>query len=84
MQKQCVDTMGVSVSQRVEDNRMIRWRNFMNLSPAAVFRDEGPAYPYVVIPEFATVTYMKNEGPDNDAVINMPPGQMPADFFDGK
>ena len=48
------------------------------------FRDEGPAYPYVVIPEFAKVTYMKNEGPDNDAVINMPPGQLPGDFFDGK
>jgi len=48
------------------------------------FRDEGPAYPYVVIPEFATVTYMKNEGPDNDAVINMPPGQLPADYFDHK
>ena len=42
MQKQCVDTMGVSVSQRVEDNRMIRWRNFMNLSPEAV----TPGKPY--------------------------------------
>lgn len=48
------------------------------------FRDEGPAYPYVVIPEFAKVTYMKNEGPDNDAVINMPPGQMPEDYFKDK
>jgi Phenolic acid decarboxylase len=48
------------------------------------FRDEGPAYPYIVIPEFAKVTYMKNEGPDNDNVINMPPGQLPSDFFDGK
>lgn len=48
------------------------------------FRDEGPAYPYVVIPEFAKVTYMKNEGPDNDQVINMPPGQLPSDFFEGK
>jgi len=27
---------------------------------------------------------MKNEGPDNDAVINMAPGQMPADYFDNK
>lgn len=48
------------------------------------FRDEGPAYPYVVIPEFARVTYMKNEGPDNDAVISMAPGQLPDDFFEGK
>ncbi|WP_238484656.1 hypothetical protein ACP3TB_01410 (plasmid) [Rahnella variigena] len=27
---------------------------------------------------------MKNEGPDNDQVINMPPGQLPSDFFEGK
>jgi len=27
---------------------------------------------------------MKNEGADNDGVINMPPGQLPSDFFDGK
>jgi len=38
----------------------------------------------VIIPEFAKVTYMKNEGPDNDEVINQAPGQMPADYFDGK
>ena len=48
------------------------------------FRDEGPAYPYVIIPEFAQVTYMKNEGADNDAVIDKAPGQLPSDFFDGK
>lgn len=48
------------------------------------FRDEGPAYPYIVIPEFAQVTYMKNEGPNNDDVINMPPGQLPSDFLDDK
>lgn len=41
------------------------------------FREEGPAYPYVVIPELATVTYMKNEGPDNDENINMPPVSCP-------
>jgi len=48
------------------------------------FRDEGPAYPYIIIPEFAQVTYMKNEGPDNDDVINMAPGQMPANYFENK
>jgi phenolic acid decarboxylase len=48
------------------------------------FRDEGSDYLYIVIPEFAIVTYMKNEGPDNDAVINMPLGQLRDDFFDGK
>lgn len=48
------------------------------------FRDEGPAYPYVIIPEFAEVTYMKNEGPDNDSVIDRAPGQLPENFFEGK
>lgn len=48
------------------------------------FRDKGPACPYVAPPGFATATYMKNEGPDNDAVINMPPGLLPADYFNNK
>lgn len=48
------------------------------------FDADGPAYPYVIIPESAKVAYMKNEGPDNDEVINQAPGQMPADYFDGK
>ena len=48
------------------------------------FDADGPAYPYMIIPESAKVAYMKNEGPDNDEVINQAPGQMPADYFDGK
>ncbi|HHA1727612.1 TPA: phenolic acid decarboxylase [Enterobacter cloacae] len=48
------------------------------------FRDDGPAYPVWVIPEFATVTCMKKAGPANDAVIIMSPGQLPADYFDTK
>lgn len=48
------------------------------------FRDEGPAYPYVLIAEFAKVTYMKNEGPDNDLVICVPPGQLPDDYLHSK
>ncbi len=48
------------------------------------FRDEGPTYPYIIIPEFAKITYMKNEGIDNNSVICVPPGQLPDDFFDGK
>ncbi|EOZ9391006.1 phenolic acid decarboxylase [Enterobacter cancerogenus] len=42
------------------------------------FCDEDPANPDVVLPEFSTVTYMKNKGPHNDAVICMPTGQLPA------
>jgi len=40
------------------------------------YRDKGPAYPYVVIPEFAKIIYMKNEGLNNDQVINKAPGQL--------
>ncbi|THD38868.1 phenolic acid decarboxylase, partial [Enterobacteriaceae bacterium ML5] len=29
-------------------------------------------------------TYMKNEGKNNDEVINMPPGQLADNFFNGK
>ncbi|WP_240629210.1 phenolic acid decarboxylase [Pantoea rodasii] len=52
------------------------------LDPQPLRRDAKTRY--VVIPEFSKVTYMKNEGPDNDEVINMPPGQLPSDFFDNK
>jgi phenolic acid decarboxylase len=41
------------------------------------FRDEGPAYPYVIIPEFATITYTENVGCDNDSVIAAAPGRLP-------
>ncbi|WP_371262718.1 phenolic acid decarboxylase [Pseudomonas sp. NBRC 111123] len=30
------------------------------------FRDEGPAYPYVIISEFAKITFMEQRGADND------------------
>ncbi|WP_406850713.1 phenolic acid decarboxylase [Candidatus Arsenophonus nilaparvatae] len=46
------------------------------------FRDEGPAYPYVIISEFAKIVSMKNEGLDNDEVINKAPGQLPPCFCD--
>lgn len=45
------------------------------------FRDEGPAYPYVIIPEFEKITYMEQRGPDNDAVINATPGQLPDGYL---
>ncbi|MFD5558632.1 phenolic acid decarboxylase [Streptomyces sp. NPDC127068] len=46
------------------------------------FRDEGPAYPYVTFSEFATITYMKNVGTDNNEVISMAPGQLPDGYTD--
>jgi phenolic acid decarboxylase len=46
------------------------------------FRDAGPAYPYVVVSEFAKITFVEQCGPDNDQVICMPPGQLPAGYLD--
>lgn len=45
------------------------------------FRDEGPAYPYVVIGEFAKITFMERCGPNNDSVINAAPGQLPDGYL---
>lgn len=45
------------------------------------FRDEGPAYPYVVIGEFAKITFMENCGPNNNDVIAMAPGQLPEGYL---
>lgn len=41
------------------------------------FRDEGPAYPYEIIAEFASITFMEQRGTDNDQVICAAPGQLP-------
>jgi len=46
------------------------------------FRDEGPAYPYVTISEFAEITFMEQCGPDNDSVIAVAPGQLPEGYLD--
>ncbi|MFJ3804736.1 phenolic acid decarboxylase [Streptomyces sp. NPDC090088] len=40
------------------------------------FHDEGPAYPYAIIAEFANITHMEHVGRDNDAVIANAPGQL--------
>lgn len=45
------------------------------------FRDEGPAYPYVIIGEFAKIIFMEQRGLDSDAVINAAPGQLPDGYL---
>ncbi|MCC3718536.1 phenolic acid decarboxylase [Rouxiella badensis] len=44
------------------------------------YRDAGPAYPTEVIDEFATITYVHDSGVNNEAVINCPASELPADF----
>ncbi|WP_145145405.1 phenolic acid decarboxylase [Roseomonas gilardii] len=46
------------------------------------FRDAGPAYPYVIIGEFAKITFMEQRGADNDEVISQAPGQLPDGYLD--
>ncbi|WP_052423628.1 phenolic acid decarboxylase [Nonomuraea candida] len=46
------------------------------------FRDAGPAYPYVIIAEFARITYVEQCGRDNESVIDAAPGQLPPGYTD--
>ncbi|KFZ37747.1 phenolic acid decarboxylase [Shewanella mangrovi] len=44
------------------------------------YRDAGPVYPTEVIDEFATITFVRDCGENNDEVINCPASELPADF----
>jgi phenolic acid decarboxylase len=44
------------------------------------YRAAGPAYPTEVIDEFATITFVRDCGPDDESVINCPASELPADF----
>ena len=44
------------------------------------YRDAGPAYPTEVIDEFATITFVRDCGPNDDSVIDCPASALPADF----
>lgn len=44
------------------------------------YRTEGPAYPTEVIDEFATITFIRDCGENNDSVINCAASELPANF----
>ena len=44
------------------------------------YREAGPAYPTEVIDEFATITFVRDCGADNDEVINCPANELPDNF----
>ncbi|MDR3413753.1 MAG: phenolic acid decarboxylase [Formivibrio sp.] len=44
------------------------------------YRAAGPAYPTEVIDEFATITFVRDCGPNDDTVINCPASALPAGF----
>ncbi|WP_185962457.1 phenolic acid decarboxylase [Vibrio furnissii] len=51
-----------------------------HISQMEAYRDAGPAYPTEVIDEFATITFVRDCGRDNDEVINCAASELPADF----
>ena len=44
------------------------------------YRDAGPAYPTEVIDEFATITFVRDCGENNESVINCPASELPRNF----
>jgi phenolic acid decarboxylase len=44
------------------------------------YRDAGPTYPVYVVPEFARITFFEHVGADDDTVISVAPGDLPATF----
>ncbi|MEU5418242.1 phenolic acid decarboxylase [Streptomyces sp. NPDC001407] len=46
------------------------------------YRDEGPTYPIYVVPEFAKITLFEYVGTDDESVISVAPGDLPAGWSD--
>ncbi|MFH9001593.1 phenolic acid decarboxylase, partial [Streptomyces rimosus] len=42
------------------------------------YRDQGPTYPIYVVPEFAKITLFEHVGADDDSVVSVAPGDLPA------
>lgn len=44
------------------------------------YRDAGPTYAKSIEDHFAVIDFMRDAGPDNDAVIACPPSELPRDY----
>ena len=53
-----------------------------HLDEMRAFRDAGPTYPIFVVPEFAKITLYEKVGADDESVIAVGPGELPAGFAD--
>lgn len=51
-----------------------------HLAEMAAYREAGPTYPTEVIGEFATITFIRDCGENNEEVINCPASELPRDF----
>lgn len=48
-----------------------------HIAEMEAYRDAGPAYPTEVIDEFATITFVRDCGENNESVINCPASELP-------
>ena len=53
-----------------------------HIAQMEAYRQAGPAYPTEVIDEFATITFVRDCGADNDEVINCAASELPTNFPD--
>ncbi|MGW2649053.1 phenolic acid decarboxylase [Streptomyces sp. NPDC001393] len=53
-----------------------------HLDEMRAFRDAGPTYPIYEVPEFARITLDEYVGEDDEEVISVAPGELPAGWSD--
>ena len=46
------------------------------------YRDAGPTYPLLVVPEAAEITFQEDRGPDDETVIACAPSELPSGYAD--
>lgn len=46
----------------------------------ATYREAGPTYPVLVVPEFARISFLEDCGPDDDTVVDCAPQAVPAGY----
>ncbi|MFG2095720.1 phenolic acid decarboxylase [Streptomyces sp. NPDC048612] len=53
-----------------------------HLEQMAKYREQGPAYPICVVPEFAKITFFEDCGENNEDVIAVDPADLPEGYAD--
>jgi phenolic acid decarboxylase len=46
------------------------------------YRDAGPTFPHLVIDEFADITFLEDSGADDEKIVCIAPGALPAGYAD--
>lgn len=53
-----------------------------HLDEIAADRDRGPTYPLTLVSSNGQITFLETRAPDDDTVIDCPPGKLPAGYAD--